>query len=242
MAWQDYSDYQDSKEDVAREIARRQMRGEVFEAVAAPKGNKLAVSFWGQAWQRHLEGYADYESRLPRGRSYLRQGKVYNLAIAAGEVTALVAGGALYDVILKIKPLAASHWEEIKERCAGQIGNLLDLLSGKLGDGLLKVVTHREEGLFPQPKEIKILCNCPDSAGLCKHAAAVLYAVGLRFDVEPGLFFKLRAVNPEELLSLAKDAVAKKPADGDAKVIASDDISALFGIEMGELPPDLEGF
>lgn len=241
MAWYDYSDYQESKEDVAREIAARQKRGEVFEAVVTPKGNKLAVSFWGLAWQRHLEGYADYESRLPRGRSYLRQGKVYNLAISEGEVTAEVAGSAIYDVIIKIKPLKKTHWEDLKTKCAGQIGTLLDLLGGKLGDGVLKVITDRDDGLFPSPKEIKINCNCPDPAGLCKHAAAVLYAVGLKFDAEPGLFFKLRAVNPQELLALAKDVVALEPAAGDAKVIADDDISALFGIEMGDLPPDFEG-
>jgi len=240
MAWYEYSDYQDSKEDVAREIAARQKRGEVFEVVVAPKGNKLATSFWGMAWQRHLEGYADYESRLPRGRSYLRQGKVYNLAIGAGEVAAEVAGSELYEVIITIKPLKKAHWKEIKDRCAGQIGTLLDLLGGKLGDGVLKVITDRDEGLFPKPKEIIINCNCPDSAGLCKHAAAVLYAIGLKFDAEPGLFFKLRAVNPEELLSLAKDVVGKEPVAGDAKVIANDDLSSVFGIEMGELPPDFD--
>ncbi|MDB6073639.1 MAG: zinc finger, domain protein, partial [Verrucomicrobiaceae bacterium] len=183
---------------------------------------------------------ADYESRLPRGRSYLRQGKVYNLEIGAGEVTAEVVGSAIYDVIIKIKPLTAPHWQEIKGKCAGQVSTLLDLLSGKLGDGVLKVITDRETGLFPAPSEIRINCNCPDSAGLCKHAAAVLYGVGLKFDADPGLFFKLRAVNPEELLSLAADVVGKEPVAGSAAVISDDDIAGLFGIDMGEIPPNLD--
>ena len=231
MAW-NHSEYEDTRADVALEIEKRRKRGEVFEPVVAPKGNKLAVSFWGQAWQRHLEGYADYESRLPRGRSYLRAGNVYNLAIEPGEVTAEVAGNALYDVMVKIRPLTPSDWQEIKDKCAGQVGSLLDLLGGKLGDGVLKIITDREEGLFPRSKEIKIICSCPDSAGLCKHAAAVLYGVGLKFDADPALFFKLRAVNPEELLSLATDVVGQEPASGEAQVIANEDISTLFGIEM----------
>ncbi|MDB6139676.1 MAG: hypothetical protein JWO94_2748 [Verrucomicrobiaceae bacterium] len=240
MAWKQNSEFQDSQEDVARQMERRQKHGEVFAVFEVPKGNKLAISFWGQAWQHHLQGHPGYESRLPGGRSYLRQGKVYNLAIREGEVSAVVAGEALYDVILKIRPLTASRWQEVKERCAGQVGNLLDLLGGTLGDGLLKVITDPEEGLFPSPKEIKILCECADSADLCKHAAAVLYAIGLKFDAEPGLFFTLRAVNPGELLSLAADVVGQEPAQGGAPALEEADISAIFGIEMGGLPVDFD--
>ena len=241
MAWWSYSDSQDSKDDLQREIARRKKKGEAFVPVEAPKGNKLAVKFWGQSWQHHLESYADYESRLPRGRSYLRKGNVYNLSIDKGVVTAQVAGQSLYDVSSKISPLKPAHWQNIQKQCAGQIGSLLDLLGGKVGEGVLKVITDREQGLFPSPGEIKTICTCPDWADLCKHAAAVLYAIGLKFDSEPELFFKLRGVNYEELVSQAADAVAQEPAGGDAAIIANEDISALFGIDMGDaLSPEAE--
>ena len=232
MAWKDSSDKQESLEALEREMARRVSRGETFAVFEAPKGHKLAGNFWGQAWQRHLESYADYESRLPRGRSCLRQGKVFNLAVEPGEVTAVVAGEVLHDVIVKIVPLKAEHWAWIKEQCAGQIGTLLDLLGGKVNDSVLKIITDKEEGLFPKPKEIKVICDCVDSAGLCQHGAAVLYAIGLKFDAEPSLFFKLRKVNPEELLSLAVDVVGREPAAGEASVIADEDLSALFGIDL----------
>ncbi len=241
MSWWSYSNYQDSKDDLQREIAHRKKKGETFVAVEAPKGNKLAVKFWGQSWQRHLESYADYESRLPRGRSYLRKGNVYNLNIDKGSVTAQVAGQSLYEVSIGISPLKPAHWQDIQKQCAGQIGSLLDLLGGKVGDSVLKVITDRDQGLFPGPKEIKINCNCLDWADLCKHAAAVLYAIGLRFDAEPELFFKLRGVNYEDLVSQAADAVAQEPAAGNAVVIADDDISAMFGIDMGgALSPEAE--
>jgi len=241
MAWWSYSDSQDSKDDLQREIARRKKKGEAFVPVEAPKGSKLAVKFWGQSWQHHLESYADYESRLPRGRSYLRKGNVYNLSIDKGVVTAQVAGQSLYDVSIKISPMKPALWQNIQKQCAGQIGSLLDLLGGKVGDGVLRVITDREQGLFPAPKEIKTICTCPDWADLCKHAAAVLYAIGLKFDAEPELFFKLRGVNYEELVSQAADAVAQGPAGGDAVIIANEDISSMFGIDMGDaLSPEAE--
>ncbi|MBL9129676.1 MAG: hypothetical protein JNG86_00645, partial [Verrucomicrobiaceae bacterium] len=76
--WWSYEDVQEQKERLQREIAKRKKRGEKFEALAAPAGQKkLCTTFWGQAWCRNLESYQQYESRLPRGRSYLRQGNVY---------------------------------------------------------------------------------------------------------------------------------------------------------------------
>ncbi len=242
MPWWSYTDAEESKRDLQRELARRRARGESFVQVEAPKGRqKLSTKFWGQAWQHHLESYADYATRLPRGRSYLRQGNVYNLAIDKGAITAEVAGQRLYDVSIQISPLEESRWAEIQHQCAGQIGSLLDLLGGKVGDGVLKVITDRDTGLFPGPKEIKIVCDCPDWADLCKHAAAVLYGIGLKFDAEPELFFKLRGVDYQELISQAADAVATVPTAGDATVIADDDIASMFGIEIGDaLSPEAE--
>ena len=226
------SDDDDRNDDAAREIARRTARGEAFVPVDAPKGNKLAKNFWGLAWQHHLTGYADYESRLPRGRSYLRAGHVYNLEIDTGKVTALVAGQSLYEVTIQIRPLDSEVWTAIKAACAGHAVSMLDLLAGKLSDHVLQVITHREDGLFPSPREIKPICTCPDWADLCKHSSAVLYAIGLRFDVQPELFFKLRGVDHAELIEQAT-AFATEPSTGDAVVLADADVADVFGIELG---------
>lgn len=229
MAWQD----DDDKESVARAIERRRSRGEPLVAVETGKGNKIAGNFWGIAWQHHLEGYADYESRLPKARTLLRQGKVLDLEIAEGQATAVVAGLRLHDVIVRVCPMDPERWQEIKAACAGKVGSLLDLLTGSLGDDVMRVLADRDAGVFPDRNEIKAICDCPDEASLCPHGAAVLYGIGLKFDSDPSLFFRLRGVNQTELVTSAQASVA--PADqGVVSELGEEDLESLFGIKLGE--------
>lgn len=239
MSWYYYEDTRALKEKVHRDIERRRKRGETFEVLDAPQGNrKLVTTFWGKAWCQHLEAYKDYEYRLPRGRSYLRQGNVYNLEIEPGIITATVAGSSLYDVSVKIAPLAPAAWKGIKQDCAGQVASLLDLLGGRLGDGVLRAITDPERGLFPKPREIKFSCSCPDWADLCKHVAAVLYGVGVKFDAAPDLFFVLRSVDPSELLGTAAQETLSQVQGADS-ALAGEDLSALFGIDLATVETPL---
>jgi uncharacterized Zn finger protein len=239
MSWYYYEDTRAIKARLQLEIAKRRKRGEKFEALTVPQGSrKLAQTFWGRAWCDHLESHSDYEYRLPRGRSYLRQGNVYNLAIEPGVITAEVAGSALYEVRVTIQPLAKAAWKSLKKDCAGQVASLLDLLAGRLGDGMLRAVADPARGLFPKPKEIHMSCSCPDYAGMCKHVAAVLYGVGVRLDRAPDLFFVLRSVDPSELLTTAaRDELDR--AHGADTALAGEDLSALFGIDLAtaDAPP-----
>jgi len=202
------------------------------------KGRKIARTFWGEAWCDHLESFSDYENRLPRGRTYVRNGSVCHLDIAKGEVNAMVSGSELYKVKVAIKTLARKNWEDVKHRCAGQIGSLLELLQGRLAENVMTVVTDRNKGLFPLPREISLKCSCPDWAVMCKHVAAVLYGVGARLDEKPELLFLLRGVNHEELIS-AEVGVATTAGKmkGDRKRIADDAVADVFGIEMSEEAP-----
>lgn len=230
--WWSYEDAAERKRRLEREIEKRVKRGESFDAVAAPSGNKkLCTTFWGQAWCRNLETYQEYESRLPRGRSYLRQGKVYNLVIEQGNLSAVVAGSELYDTRIEINPLPTERWKEIVEESAGQVGSMLDLLAGKLGDGLMRVLTDTERGLFPKPKEIRFDCSCPDFADMCKHVSAVLYGVGVMLDTKPELLFTLRGVDQAELLADAGEATVAELSGGEGE-LAGADLSALFGIDL----------
>lgn len=237
--WWSYQDVEEAKERVQREIAKRVRRGERFEALAAPAGKKnLCATFWGQAWCRNLETYQQYESRLPRGRSYLRQGNVYNLAIEPGVVSAVVAGSELYDTTVRIQPLPAAAWAEIVTKCEGQVGSMLDLLAGRLGDGVMRVLSDPEHGLFPSAREIRFQCTCPDVADMCKHVSAVLYGVGVLLDTRPELLFTLRGVDGADLLAQAKEGAVASVVAGDGE-LAGADLSALFGIELGELPAEV---
>ena len=240
--WWSYEDVREQKERLQREIAKRKKRGEKFEALAAPAGQKkLCATFWGQAWCKNLESYQQYESRLPRGRSYLRQGNVYNLEIEAGQLSAVVAGSELYDTSVHIQPLPKKKWQQIVKVGAGQVGSMLDLLAGKLGDGLMRLLTDPQDGLFPKPKEIRFDCSCPDHADMCKHVSAVLYGVGVLLDTRPELLFTLRGVDQAELLSNAS-SVAITDLSANAGDLAGADLSAIFGIDLasGEDLPVIE--
>jgi uncharacterized Zn finger protein len=197
------------------------------------EGRKIATSFWGEAWCDHLESFSDYENRLPRGRTYVRNGSVCHLAISKGQIEAKVSGSELYTVKIKIKTLAPNKWNSLKQRCGGRIGSLLELLEGRLSDHVMEVVTDRQEGLFPLPKEISLGCSCPDWAVMCKHVAAVLYGVGARLDSKPELLFTLRGVNHEDLIqSDAEQAVAAATSRGKSKRLATSEIGEVFGIEI----------
>jgi uncharacterized Zn finger protein len=231
MAWQD----DDEKESVARAIERRRSRGEALVPVVPEgKASKLAQQFWGIAWQHHLETYADYHSRLPKSRTMLRQGKVMDLAIRPGEITSVVAGTALHDVIVKIAPLDPEAWQALCAACKGRVGSLLDLLSGTLGDEVMRIVTSPEHSLFPARRDIRILCDCTDDSDLCPHGAATLYAAGLQFDANPGLFFQLRAVQAADLVDEASRSLKPAISEEGSALIPADDLSAVFGIEFSE--------
>lgn len=203
----------------------------------AIKGRKIATTFWGAAWCEHLESYSDYANRLPRGRTYARNGSVVDLQISAGLIAARVQGSSLYQEAIRIQPLAPAKWAAIKAACAGKVTSLVGLLQGTLPDAVLRVITERATGLFPAPSEIKLSCSCPDSAGLCKHLAAVLYGVGARLDTRPELLFLLRGVDHEELVTEAIDAVTRGTGGGQGTSGGSglDDaeLANVFGIDLG---------
>ncbi len=226
-----------------RERARRE--GKQLERKGAKSGRKpspvviegraIAHSFWGKAWCGNLESYRDYEYRLPRGRSYVRNGAVLDLAIGAGRIQAVVSGTQLYDVDIRIKPLAQAHWGRLKAQCAGQIDSLIELLEGRLSDRVMGIVTDRNQGLFPAPKEIEMSCSCPDWATMCKHVAAVMYGVGARLDAQPELLFTLRNVEHGELIAAATEFEVPK-RDAQRKTIEEADLAGVFGIELAGAP------
>jgi uncharacterized Zn finger protein len=239
--WQSYPPYVSVGEKRARgtlALAKVLKKGKrTAEPVIARRTRQLADTFWGKAWCDNLDRYADFANRLPRGRAYLRNGSVLDLAIARGRVEAYVAGTTLYRVTIGIAPLARTRWRRVITRCTGRIGSLVGLLRGELSDDMLGVLTHARDGLFPEPREMTLDCSCPDLAEVCKHVAAVLYGVGIRLDARPELFFVLRQVDQADLLSSATaGAVARaRPAAG--KRIADDRLAAVFGIDLEDAAP-----
>jgi uncharacterized Zn finger protein len=222
-----------------RELARLSKRSGQAASPVALDGRQIARTFWGKAWCDNLEAYSDYANRLPRGRTYVRNGSVVDLRITPGKVTALVSGSSLYKIEIKIRPLAARLWESIQRECAGKIDSLIELLQGKLSSAVMQIVTRPERGLFPTPKEIELDCSCPDWADLCKHVAASLYGVGARLDHNPELLFLLRGVDQADLISKASAAEAVRqtaPVEA-AHALTERDLADVFGIELATVAP-----
>ncbi len=197
-------------------------------------GRGMATTYWGKAWCDNLEAYSDYANRLPRGRTYARNGSVMDLQIKKGKIEAIVSGSHAYTIAITIETLAKPLWNRLKAECSESIASLIDLLQGRFDEGVMQRLAHPTEGLFPRPKEIKMSCSCPDSAGLCKHLAAVLYGVGNRLDNSPELLFTLRNVDHFELVS---QAVAEGNLDrtldaGDDSSLVGSDLGEMFGIEI----------
>jgi uncharacterized Zn finger protein len=197
-------------------------------------GRAMATTYWGQAWCDNLEAYSDFANRLPRGRTYARNGSVIDLQIKQGKIEAIVSGSEIYTILISIDTLAKPLWTRLKAECSQSIASLIDLLQGRFDAGVMQRLAHPTEGLFPRPKEIKMRCSCPDSAGLCKHLAAVLYGVGNRLDTSPELLFTLRNVDHLELVgqAVAEGNLDRTLAAGDDNALAGSDLGEIFGIDL----------
>lgn len=234
MSWNYFRPYVSAAERRAKAAAHAKKLAKKGAKLAPVmiEGRTIARTFWGQAWCRHLESFSDYANRLPRGRTYVRNGSVIDLQLAQGRITAQIMGSTLYRGTIRVAPLKAERWKAIKAECAGKIDSLVGLLQGRLSDAVMRVITDREKGLFPLPSEIKLECSCPDWASLCKHLAAVLYGVGARLDLQPELLFVLRGVDHLELIGAAAEAPALAQAANGDGALDTAQLSDVFGIEI----------
>ena len=194
-AWAPYVPVAERRRNALLEIARLKKAGKPVAPVVV-EGRNIATTFWGKAWCDNLESYQDYANRLPRGRTYVRNGSVIDLRIGPREVTAKVSGSEIYSARISIEALPAGTWKSICADCAGRIASLVELLQGRLSKAVMDRVCRQGDGLFPKPAGIRFSCSCPNSASLCKHVAAALYGTGARLDAEPELLFRLARSTP----------------------------------------------
>ncbi|MBI9017606.1 MAG: hypothetical protein JEZ07_10140 [Phycisphaerae bacterium] len=227
--WRPYVSVAERKAKALKKMQKLRDKGKEIYPVDI-EGEKIATSFWGKAWCDHLESFSDFENRLPRGRTYVRNGSVCHLEILPGKINAIVSGSELYNISISIEPLKENVWQAIKKQCSGKIGSMLELLQGRLSDSIMGIVTHAKKGLLPLPGQIDLKCNCPDWATMCKHVAAVLYGIGNRLDSQPELLFILRGVDASELISGDLDMTISQT--GSAKTIANDELAGIFGADI----------
>jgi uncharacterized Zn finger protein len=232
--WRPYVSVAERRHKAEREMQTLKKKGHPVSPVEI-KGRVIARTFWGQAWCENLERYSDYANRLPRGRTYVRNGSVVDLQIASGAVTAMVSGSRIYKVTVRVSAVPKARWASISADCAGAIDSLVELLQGRFSKGVMERICERKTGLFPAPAELDFSCSCPDWAEMCKHVAAVFYGIGARLDEQPELLFKLRKVDAQDLIAKAgKGLPLSKRAPASDKVLADAGLSELFGLEMSQ--------
>src|SRR6266508_462213 len=222
MSWYEFRPYvpvAKRRRQAQQELKRLKKKGQSIAPVTI-EGRTIAKSFWGKTWCSNPERSSDYANRLPRGRSYVRNGSFVDLQFVKGEVLAFVSGSELYKIKIGIAPVTAGRWKSIRRDCSGTIDSLVELLQGRLAKGVMDRVCREGDGLFPTPDEIELSCSCPDWADMCKHVAAALYGVGARLDEKPQLLFVLRGVDESDLLAGAgEDISLTKAAPAAANVL-----------------------
>lgn len=240
--WKPYVSAAERRHKAEREVERRKKQGQALSPVII-ESRVIATTFWGRAWCKNLEQYSDYANRLPRGRTYVRNGSIIDLRISPGGIEASVVGSELYKVALKVAPVKKALWKSICHDCAGGIDSLVELLQGRLSKSVMDRICRQNHGLFPSPAEIQLSCSCPDWAEMCKHVAAVLYGIGARLDRQPELLFRLRAVDEAELIANAGEAMPlAKQGPSSNKLLKSDDLAEIFGLDIASaaLPAGVE--
>lgn len=236
--WAPYVSVADRRREAEKRTLALKKKGIVLKPVVI-EGRTISKTFWGKAWCENLEAYSDFANRLPRGRTYVRNGSVIDLHVAKGSIVAQVMGSSLYHVEIDIRPMAADRWEALVKACAGKIDSLIELLQGKFSKAVMALLTEQNNGLFPKPSEIQMCCSCPDSAGMCKHIAAALYGVGAYLDDTPEHLFTLRHVDHLDLLSSATTSQILTPANAGVNGFSESDLSSMFGIEIDTGAPEV---
>jgi uncharacterized Zn finger protein len=230
--WKPYVPVAKRRAQAEKAVAKAKKAGQDMQPVVIA-GRTIAKNFWGKAWCDNLEAYSDYENRLPRGRTYVRNGSVIDLKIEPGKVRARVVGSSLYQIEIGIAAVPKSHWKSLVKECTGSIASLVELLQGKLSKAVMERICQPKTGLFPAPKDIQLDCSCPDWATMCKHVAAVLYGVCARLDTQPELLFTLRQVDASELVTQAAELPVKaRKTPAKSKVLDDAQLADVFGIEM----------
>lgn len=164
----------------------------------------FAKTWWGRAWIDALENRARLDpNRLPRGRTYARQDRVWGMAVEPGVVTALVQGRRRqpYRVTVRIRPLTDEEWDRVLGAVVARAAHAAALLDGEMDPGIVDDARAAGVDLFPTAGELVPRCSCPDWADPCKHSAAVCYLMADRVDADPFDLLLLRGREREEILA-----------------------------------------
>lgn len=169
---------------------------------AKSKRGDFVKNWWATRWIKAMERVMD-RGRLQRGRTYARKGQVLSLEESKGKLSAKVQGSRRtpYKITIELAPLSERDWEKVLTALAERPYFVAQLLAGEMPQEIEEAFQAVKLDLFPAKRELKQSCNCPDSASVCKHLAAVHYILAERFDEDPFLLFRLRGKTQDEILA-----------------------------------------
>jgi len=180
----------------------------------------FSKTWWGKLFIEALENFTD-SNRLGRGRSYARNGKVQELKINNGKITAKVRGSVnpyfgvykepLYKTTIEITSIKETDWSKAIAYLGSKASFISKLLLGEMPDNIDSAFADLKLHLLPHShKDFETICSCPDWENPCKHIAGVYYLVAAKLDEDPFLLFELRGISRDKLQQeLAKSPLGK---------------------------------
>ncbi len=200
-----------------------------------PEGRAIAKSFWGQAWCDNLESYSDFANRLPRGRTYVRNGSVIDLQIERGKVKAIVSGSEIYRVTIAIRTLAKPAWKRIKQDCSQSIDSLIDLLARAVRPGRHAAADPAERRALSAARGNRNEVHLPRLGRTCASTSPPCSTAWARvWTRRPSCSSRCANVDHLELISqaVAAENLEATLTAGQNGALADSDLGELFGIEL----------
>ncbi|MEN8121460.1 MAG: DEAD/DEAH box helicase [Bacteroidota bacterium] len=154
-------------------------------------------TWWGEQWLNSLSDI-DYSNRLPRGRSYARNGYVKEINIKDNSVKAKVRGSRRtpYKVEVTVPKFNQAQKDILINLIKDNPLLLSQLLNRELPPELNDIAKKNKIDVFPSSwKDFDMSCSCPDWAVPCKHIASVIYIISAEIDKNPFIVFQLHGLD-----------------------------------------------
>ncbi len=158
---------------------------------------QFGKTWWGEHWLRSL-AHVDYDNRLPRGKSYARNGYVKDIRFTENMIVAKVKGSRPrpYNVTIIIPPFFEDQINALMNDIIRQPALISKLLNRELDPSIQGIAEQNGLKVFPQQwTDFKMQCSCPDWAVPCKHLAAVIYMISREIDNNPFRIFEMHKVD-----------------------------------------------
>lgn len=195
---------------------------------------------WAQRWADVIDdGTPQVVRRLGQGRALLRSGRVTNVGISRGTITATVQGHSATPLVVEVAvpTLSDEEWDTVVEALASQVRHRARLLAGQVPDGLTSQVAAAGVALMPDRHALEVTCRCGDSVVPCVHGAAAWLAAGEEISADPFALLRVRGRGRERLLA---DSAAVRSAAAGASAPPGQPVASLTGDQWVHARLDIE--